>query len=210
MPARVDAVSHYFFLAVTGLIGMFTGQAKKGGIVQKMIDGLVADDWRRPYATELKDDITGLSKKGMSDAVWLSSDPETRKKYAEDEECGADFTLGYWNGIHDVNWNLTKDDQTPLRAKPVLCIIGAEDPICCGPGPLGAMGDKHLAVKQVLKELQGVAPVKVVTYNHTRHEVHNDFASNEMYEDIANWILSDAKFARCKVPAFRAPPQSKL
>merc|ERR1712124_226086 len=99
VPARVDAVSHYGFVGVTNLVRLFTGQTAKGGFVQKMIDGLVHKDWRDK-----------VPKPQLTKADWLTADESVRKSFAQHPECGQDFTLGYWMGIHDVNWKLKTDD----------------------------------------------------------------------------------------------------
>ena len=113
---------------------------------------------------------------------WLSTDPAVVDAYIADELCGFMFTVGGYATLLD----LTAEVVTPECAAnvpkdlPLLFVAGDGDPV-------GEMGKGVRAAAQLYRDA-GVAQVDEKIYAGMRHEIHNEFGREQVYDDVATWI----------------------
>lgn len=115
---------------------------------------------------------------------WLSTDDAVVDAYIADDKCGFMFSVGGYATLLD----LTAEVVTPACAAnvpkdlPVFFVAGDGDPV-------GDMGVGVKAAAQLLRNA-GVARVDEKIYPGMRHEIHNEFGHEQVYDDIATWIES--------------------
>ena len=119
-----------------------------------------------------------------TDFDWLSSDSSEVEKYINDPKCGFICTNGFFmdllSGMEYANSPVTVS-RVP-KDLPLLLISGEMDPV----------GDMGKGVKKVyrLYKNAGVADVTLKLLPGDRHEILNEINRVEVYDIIAEWILS--------------------
>lgn len=118
---------------------------------------------------------------------WLTSDSGIVDKYIADKYCGYLFTAtGYRDLFTILDLVSGKDWYNGVYSKiPILLIAGEEDPV-------GLYGK---GIKQVYNDLKlaGKEDVTIKLYPGMRHEILNETDKEQVYEDVAAWILSKIK-----------------
>jgi alpha-beta hydrolase superfamily lysophospholipase len=113
---------------------------------------------------------------------WLSRDPETRRRFAEDPRCGFLFTYSGYLDLFTMLLEVSKDAWYAAVPKglPVLLFSGGEDPV----------GDFGRGVQEVCGKLRkaGLTDVSLKVYPGGRHEMLNETNRDEVYEDVLAWL----------------------
>ncbi len=113
---------------------------------------------------------------------WLLADIEARKRYKEDPLCGFNFTARAYRELFSLLSSVSSTEwagKLPLHI-PVYLISGEDDPV----------GENGEGIKELYSRLEDVelTELKMKLYKNGRHEIHNDYLKNEVYEDIIAWI----------------------
>lgn len=113
---------------------------------------------------------------------WLSYNEDNVKRYAEDEYCGVEFTIGSYNALFHIvaainKPKLYKDVNNEL---PILLISGEEDP--CTSGEKGRKDSLDRLTKAGFKNIE------VVTLEHMRHEILNENDKEVTYKAIIDFL----------------------
>ena len=117
---------------------------------------------------------------------WLSTVPAVADAYEADPLCGQPFSVGGYAALT----SLTGEVATPASASripkgvPLLYVAGALDPV----GDFG----KGVRAAAKLAEDAGVNDVTCVIYDGMRHEIHNEYDKDGVFEDLAAWIEGHA------------------
>lgn len=122
-----------------------------------------------------------------SDLDWLSYDADNRQAYAEDPYCGHPATGGFWKeflrGMKEI-WK-KKEMKKVATDRRILILAGDEDPVGQnGKGPKWLF-DRYRAL--------GNEEVALKLYPKMRHEIVNEIGREEVYDDIASFVLETAK-----------------
>lgn len=124
--------------------------------------------------------------KAHSSFDWLSRDPSLVKTYEDDLYSGFIFTLSALKDLMSVLMYVSTDewDQKVPAQLPIFMISGAEDPV----------GDYGEGVKEVDSRLRKIErkDYQMKLYEGMRHEIHNEIGKEEVYQDIANFIIERA------------------
>lgn len=171
----------------TIIIGSNGGQKGLMSVASFLANIIVhKSNWNRPnpFLTNLA--LGGYSKavKGAKTPIdWLSYDEENVRAYAQDEYCGYPPTGGFWKeflrGLKEI-WK-TKQMKRVVLDERIFIIAGEEDPVGRnGKGPKWLL-DRYSAL--------GVERVSLKLYPKMRHEIVNEAEKEEVFADIANFIL---------------------
>ena len=112
---------------------------------------------------------------------WLTNDREIIDAYSKDKFCTFRFTLSALCDLIALNINCNKKAWFKLVDKdlPILLIAGDKDPV----------GDYGKGVQKVFDNLIKYGKdAEIKLYEGCRHEIHNDFCKDEMFEDIIFFI----------------------
>ncbi|MDW7671420.1 MAG: alpha/beta fold hydrolase [Bacillota bacterium] len=126
---------------------------------------------------------------------WLSRDREMVRRYDEDPYCGQVHTSRYYHDFfHNLHRILHEDDlpepasvketderQQKESAPPLFLIGGEEDPV--GDYGVGVEKTEHYYRKRGY-------PTTCKLYPGARHELLNEINRQEVYRDIADWIIN--------------------
>lgn len=134
------------------------------------IDGMGAG----AYGKQIKNARTPLD--------WLSNDESVVEAYIADDKCGFMFTVGGYATLLDLTAEVVTTDCASRVPKdlPILLAAGNGDPV-------GDMGKGVLAAAGLLRKA-GVKTVDVKLYEGMRHEIHNEFGREQVYDDIVSWV----------------------
>lgn len=114
---------------------------------------------------------------------WLTTDEEIVDQYAQDEACGFKFTVNGFLTLTQSVDNLNKKKYLANMPKdlPVLFLAGTEDPV-------GAYTD---GVKRAYRQFEaaGMKCISMKFYEGSRHEILNETAKQEVYEDIYEFLV---------------------
>jgi alpha-beta hydrolase superfamily lysophospholipase len=115
---------------------------------------------------------------------WLSRDEKIIDAYIADPLCGRPLPTGFMYDFLRAAVNLRKGivvKKTP-RNLPVYIFSGSKDPV----------GNFSRGVTEVYKEYQraGVSNITLKMYSGGRHEMLNETNRDEVYRDVAAWILN--------------------
>lgn len=152
---------------------------KMGSVVRKMkgpkgYSGMLTKLALGPYVKSVPDRKTDLD--------WLSYNEDNIMKYIDDPLCGEEFTVGSYQALFRLLDKMGKADEyrDVNAAMPILLIAGADDP-CTG-------GEKGRAASKEVLEKAGYADVRVITYDHMRHEILNETEKDKVYEDLKSFF----------------------
>jgi len=152
---------------------------KMGNVVRKMkgpkgYSGMLTKLALGPYVKSVPDRKTDLD--------WLSYNEDNIMKYIDDPLCGKEFTVGSYQALFRLLDKMGKaGEYKAVKADmPILLIAGADDP-CTG-------GEKGRAASKEVLEKAGYADVRVITYDHMRHEILNETEKDKVYEDLKSFF----------------------
>ena len=146
------------------LIGRLKGWHYRPKILQKMSFGT----YNKPFV-----------KEGWP-AAWVCSDPAVLKAYHSDPLCKYIFTAdGFLNLLLLMKDCYSTDWKTIRAALPVHFISGGDDPC--------RVNDKALEKAAQAMRDRGFAHVSLKIYPGLRHEIHNETAHQEVWDDILSF-----------------------
>ena len=113
---------------------------------------------------------------------WLSVDRDNINRYIEDPECGLEFTIGSYNALFHLVWDINqpKKYQQVKEALPILLICGEEDP--CPGGEKGRAHSLNCLRKAGFKELTTKLCPGM------RHEILQEDKKVQIYEEILKFL----------------------
>ncbi len=129
--------------------------------------------------------FAGYNRKFKSEKAsfsWGTSDPDVRKRYAEDPRCNYFFTVtGYREMFKMIKF--ISDDKWALsvpKSLPVLLISGEDD-------PLGDYGKGIAEVRERLENAE-LCSLEMKLVAKGRHEPFNDFCRDEFFGYVIPWL----------------------
>lgn len=131
--------------------------------------------------------VLGSFNKRIPDAktpfAWVCKNEVILEKYDQDPFCGANFSIGYYNGLaQNFKKMYTKQSLSKIKRNlPILIVAGTEDPV----------GEYGTALNRLINLYQknGLANVNSHFYEEMRHEVLNETAKAEVYNDIYTFLI---------------------
>ena len=112
---------------------------------------------------------------------WISRDAAVVDRYAADEACTYQFTVGAYIDLLRLMRSIAGDRWAKLvpRDRPYLVLAGSMDPV----------GNYTKGVREVCSRLKsaGVGDVTLKIYDGAHHEVLNETNRAEVYADILAW-----------------------
>ncbi|HNS16682.1 MAG TPA: alpha/beta hydrolase [Bacteroidales bacterium] len=114
---------------------------------------------------------------------WLTTDQETVDNYLNDPLCGYPSTSGFYRGMFHglLSINRSRNLRHIPDNLPVLLYSGSEDAV-------GKFSSGPRRIARQLKEA-GIRDITMRTYPGGRHEMHNESNRQEVFADIADWIV---------------------
>ncbi len=114
---------------------------------------------------------------------WLSRDEKVVDAYEADPLCGFVPSCGLLREMMAGILYIQKESSLKAMDKKLPCffIAGSEDPV----------GDYGDGVRRTAEEFKnhGMEQMELKLYPDCRHEIHNELNKQEVYEDIACWVL---------------------
>lgn len=174
---------------VAGAVIMGTG-SKSGAALKIGMEAVrhaIRKEGRDYYNERLHSLVLGSYNRpfepGETKHDWLSRDISEDRKFEEDPDCRFIFSNGAYEDFFRIMADLKRQKQFEQIPKtlPVLILSGELDPV----------GDRGKGVRKVYREFcgLGLADVTMKLYPQARHELINELNREEVYEDIADWIL---------------------
>ena len=128
-------------------------------------------------------DLNKSFRGGKTGYEWISRDPETVKKYVDDEFCGFEFTSSAFRDMFGGLLFITdrKNIGKTPKELPILLLAGTDDPV----------GGKGKMVQKCRAEYarSGVKNLEIKLYEGMRHEILNEIGKEEVYDDVLRWLL---------------------
>ncbi|WP_203363346.1 alpha/beta hydrolase [Bacillus sp. REN10] len=113
---------------------------------------------------------------------WLSRDREQVQAYIDDPYCGFIPTAGFFYDLLSGLEKIHKREEVSRMEKdlPFFFISGDQDPV----------GDYSKGVLRVIHQYkqQGITNIHYQLYQEGRHEMLNETNSQQVIEDITNWL----------------------
>lgn len=156
--------------AVASLVCKTGGEQNPSPFLQKMMFG--------SYNQKIENPRTASD--------WLTRDETIVDAYEADPLCGFIPSAGL---VRDMMTGLqyiqnSKNLNRMQKNLPVYFIAGGDDPV-------GGYGEGvRLAAKEFIKH--GMVRVGVKIYPQCRHEIHNELNRQEVYQDVADWVRTNA------------------
>lgn len=168
-----------------------SGKNPASAIAIKLADGIAKIKGSRHRSKFINKIAFGTYNNKIANAKtsfdWLTTDSGIVDKYIADKYCGYLFTAtGYRDLFTILDLVSGKDWYNGVYSKlPILLIAGEEDPV-------GLYGK---GIKQVYNDLKlaGKEDVTIRLYSGMRHEILNEIGKEQVYEDVATWVLSKIK-----------------
>ena len=114
---------------------------------------------------------------------FITRDVEQRKRYKADEKCQFIITVDYANQLAKGILNVGRSKTYNIKSEtPILMISGGKDPV-------GGKNNKFIKRISNKYEKNG-NPVTVYLYPDAFHNVLQELNRTEVFEDVAEWILS--------------------
>ena len=185
---RYDDFANYLtqngFAVIMGT-GFIPDSAAKIGM---MLSSLICKTKGERYKSKLLESLTlGSNNKAFAPNRtpddWLTRDEKAVDKYVNDKLCGFTFTAKAYNDffkiIHSIAIN--KKCEGISKELPVLITSGEVDPV----------GGKKACEKLLFKyESAKITDTSIRIYPNDRHEILNELDKEEVYKDIADWLIS--------------------
>lgn len=156
-----------------------------GMAVAKAVGAVVGENGTSDLVTNLAfGAYNKLFAPNRTSCDWLSADEGNVDAYMADPLCGADTTVGLFrqmlSGIR-FNQKLSNLRQMDPRI-PVLFVAGEKD----------SVGDCGNGVRRTYQEFRraGVQDCTLKLYPGLRHEILNEKAQQQIFEDIGQWLTS--------------------
>jgi len=117
---------------------------------------------------------------------WLSRDVEVCRKYTADDYCGWVASSSFFREL----FRLLKFIHSPAlyqetdKKIPVLILSGEDDPV-------GGFSQGPRKMYEFLRQ-KGFTNVKLLLYPQGRHEMHNELNRQEVYKNVAGWLLANS------------------
>lgn len=119
--------------------------------------------------------------KNFDNGNWLSRDENNWINYKNDRLCGMTFPNNfYWSFFKNARHNYKNLKNIPFYL-PILIISGSNDPVSGKKGTIKLFFTYGKAKKKVFLK----------TYLNARHELLNEINKEEVYNDVANFILNN-------------------
>ena len=151
-------------------LSRFLGKIRGERFRSKTIDGMGAGG----YGKQIKDARTQLD--------WLSTDERVVDAYIADPLCGFMFTVGGYATLLDLTAEVVTLECASKVPKDLPCLFVAGDG-----DPVGDFGKGVRAAAQLLRDA-GVQHVDDKIYEGMRHEIHNEFGREQVFDDVATWL----------------------
>ena len=146
---------------VAKICKFFCGKKRKANLIEKL-------------------SIKGYGKK-FKNRNWLSRDEDNWTKYLNDELCGKTFPNNfYYSFFKNARKNYKNLKNIPYYL-PILLIGGTDDPV----------SGKNGLIKLFFTYGKAMKKVYLKSYLDARHELLNEINKDEVYEDVAGFILND-------------------
>lgn len=165
--------------------GFIPDSAAKIGM---MLSSLICKTKGERYKSKLLESLTlGSNNKAFAPNRtpddWLTRDEKAVDKYVNDKLCGFTFTAKAYNDffkiIHSIAIN--KNCEGISKELPVLITSGEVDPV----------GGKKACEKLLFKyESAKITDTSIRLYPNDRHEILNELDKEDVYKDIADWLIS--------------------
>ncbi len=113
---------------------------------------------------------------------WLNTDPAAVDAYIADDACGFLFTIGGYATLMSllVEVNTPSCPEKWPKDLPVFFIAGGQDPV-------GSNGEGVRTVARMTIDA-GIRDVNIKIYEQMRHEILNEPAHAEVYNDVLMWL----------------------
>ncbi len=119
--------------------------------------------------------------KDFPNGNWLTRDEKVWEEYNQDELCGKPFPVNfYYSFFKNARHNYKNLNNIPYYL-PILILSGTDDPV---PGKDGIIKLFYTYAKAKKK-------LFLKSYLDDRHEIINELDKEEVFEDIAKFILDD-------------------
>ncbi|MBE5738331.1 MAG: alpha/beta hydrolase [Clostridiales bacterium] len=119
--------------------------------------------------------------KKFEDGNWLTRNTKIWEEYKADELCGKPFPVNFYHSFFkNARHNYKNLNNIPYYL-PILIISGTNDPVS---------GEKGI-IKLFYQYAKARKKLFLKSYLDARHEVINETNKEEVYEDIANFILNN-------------------
>jgi alpha-beta hydrolase superfamily lysophospholipase len=113
--------------------------------------------------------------------AWTSRDEEQVKKYEADGFCGNILSVNFYYYLCKGLKNLYKDVERIPRNLPVCLISGDQDPV-------GLYGKGTRRLYELYRKM-GISDLQLKLYPGARHEILNETNRDEVYLDMAAWLI---------------------
>lgn len=176
-PARIPAVPAVAFRGLLAVLHAMHGEHGFSGVPMKLTMG--------KWQSQLLAAVPEAKKGGATGWEWLNRDHEEVSKYAEDEFCGHEMSVGFWSSLLPAMRRLC--DPAAHKALPtglpMLVMVGEHD--------FGATNDFGVAShSSIQKEYLGAgkSSPKVVVYPGARHELLLEENREEITNDLVAFL----------------------
>lgn len=150
---------------LSNLIGAFKGRRGQSNLLTMLAVG--------PFCKAIKGAETPVD--------WLSVDKENVKRYIADPECGLEFTIGSYNALFKLVWDISKPPKLEGRENfPILLICGEEDP-CTG-------GENGRAQSLSCLKKTGFAKITSKIWPSMRHEILQEKEKVQVFRMIQTYL----------------------
>ena len=121
-------------------------------------------------------------KKTKTNVDWISFNEENVNEYINDKYCGHGFTVSAFNDLFHLAKNMSKSDRyvNVNNKLPLLLLRGDSDP-CTG-------YDKGSKKSIEILENAGFENIKMIKYEHMRHEILNEINYKDVHKDIMKFL----------------------
>ena len=153
-------------LALTSLIKKMKGPKYYSKLVENMSIG--------QFNKQIKNPKTNVD--------WISFNEENVNEYINDKYCGHGFTVSAFNDLFHLAKNMSKSDGyiNVNNKLPLLLLRGDSDP-CTG-------YDKGSKKSIEILENAGFENIKMIKYEHMRHEILNEINYKDVHKDIMEFL----------------------
>ncbi len=156
--------------------------SKAGHAAARAVSALRGEDHRSKLLDSLGSGAYSKAVPGPTGYEWLSHNEKNVQDYMVDDECGFMFSAGGYSALTALTAEACSASCAAAvpHDLPLLYIAGDGDPV-------GDMGRGVRAAAQLARDA-GSTDVTCTIYPHMRHEILNEDAREEVFEDVADWL----------------------
>lgn len=179
----IQKYSHYYQRIVLSGVPAYQKATFMGIFFANLIGFFKSDTHVSMFLTNLTDGQFSKAVKNAKTPVdWLSYNEENVQYFLNNPYCNIPFAVSAYKSLYHLVWGMHKTSRYRVLNpnKPILLIVGAEDPC-----PLGDKGLMH-SLKTLKKA--GYQNVTYKKYEHMRHEILNEDQHEVVYEDVLNFF----------------------